>query len=75
MNQQQMNAALLQHDRVRRSTDLPLFYGRKDKDTTTARLMVDRIEMAAEIANWDDARNHARDDRHHWLEPRDSGCV
>ena len=56
MNQQAMNAALLQHDRVRRSTDLPLFYGRKDKDTTTARLMVDRIEMAAEIAGWDNAR-------------------
>ena len=56
MNQAQVQAALLQHDRVRRSTDLPLFYGRKDKDTTTARLLVDRIEMAAEIANWDDAR-------------------
>jgi len=55
-NQQQVQAALLAHDRVRRSTDLPLFYGRKDKDTITARLLVDRIATAAGIANWDGPR-------------------
>ena len=53
---QDVGAALLAHDRVRRSTDLPLFYGRKDKDTITARLLIDRIVTAAGIANWDDAR-------------------
>ena len=45
------------HDRVRRSTDLPLFFGRANKDTISARLLVDRIETAAQIAGWnDDAR-------------------
>ena len=52
-----MQAALGAHDRVRRSTDLPLFFGRADKDTISARLLVDRIETAAQIAGWnDDAR-------------------
>ena len=55
-NQAQVQAALLAHERVRRSTDLPLFYGRKEKDTITARLLIDRILKAAEIANWDEAR-------------------
>ena len=33
-----------------------LFYGRKDKDTISAHLFIDRIETAAQVANWDDAR-------------------
>jgi hypothetical protein len=28
-----LQEALNAHDRVRKSTDLPLFFGRKDKDT------------------------------------------
>ena len=52
-----MQAVLNAHDRVRRSTDLPLFFGRADKDSISARLLVDRIETTAQIAGWnDDAR-------------------
>lgn len=51
-----MQAALLAHDRLRRSTDLPLFYGRKDKDSISAKLLIERIDRAAEIANWDGNR-------------------
>ena len=48
------------HDRRRRSTDLPLYYGRKDKDTITPHLLIERVERAAQIANWDtDARKCA----------------
>ena len=54
--QQAMAAALQDHDRLRRSTKMPLFYGRKDKDTISARLFIDCIETAAQVANWDDAR-------------------
>ena len=54
--QQAMAAALQGHDRLRRSTEMPLFYGRKDKDTISARLFIDCIETAAQVANWDDAR-------------------
>jgi len=51
--------ALAQHERIKRSTDLPLFYGRPDKDTISARLLVDRITKAAVIGAWDDARKCA----------------
>jgi len=53
VNQQQVQDILARHDRIRKSTDLPLFYGRKDKDTCTARLLMDRFETASRIANWD----------------------
>ena len=53
--QQAMAAALQRHDRLCRSTEMPLFFGRKDKDTITARLFIDRIKTAARIANWDNA--------------------
>ena len=52
----QVEAALQHHDRIRRSTDLPLFYGRKEKDTVTPRFLVKRIEAAAPIAQWNPAR-------------------
>ena len=52
-----MQAALNAHNHIRRSTNLPLFFGRVDKDSIFARLLVDRIETAAQIAGWnDDAR-------------------
>jgi hypothetical protein len=41
---------------TKRSTELPLFYGRKEKDTCTALYLIERLENAAEIAVWDDAR-------------------
>ena len=45
-------AALTNHDRVRRSTDIPLFYGKKEKDTVTPQQLIERIEKAARIAGW-----------------------
>ena len=54
--QQAIAAALQGHDRLCHSTEMPLFFGRKDKDTITAWLFIDRIETAARVANWDDAR-------------------
>ena len=55
-NQAQVQAALVAHDRIRRSTDLPLFYGRRDKDTITAKLLIDRIATAAAMVPWDGPR-------------------
>ena len=46
-------AALTQHDRVRRSTDIPVFYGDERRDTVTPHQLIKRIEGAAVIAHWD----------------------
>jgi hypothetical protein len=51
-----MAAALNDHDRMRRSPDIPLFYACRDKDTVLPRILIDRIEDAAAIATWDEAR-------------------
>ena len=48
--------ALNDHDRMRCSTDIPLFYARRKKDTVLPRILIDRIEDAAAIATWDEAR-------------------
>lgn len=48
--------ALTQHDRTRRSTDIPLFYGMKNRDTISPQQLIDRLNRAAEIAGWDEAR-------------------
>jgi Retrotransposon gag protein/Eukaryotic translation initiation factor 3 subunit G len=53
---QQMQQALLAHDRVRRSTELPLFLGFDKDNTITAHALMERIEHAANIANWDNPR-------------------
>ncbi len=47
-----LQQALNAHDRVRKSTDLPLFFGRKDKDNVPAHLLLDRINRAATVAKW-----------------------
>ena len=52
MNQQQLDAAVERSNRISRSTDLPLFYGAKDKDTVEASFLIDRVETAAGVANW-----------------------
>jgi len=39
--------ALNDHDRMRRSTDIPLFYARRKKDTVLPRILIDRTEAAA----------------------------
>jgi len=43
---------LTNHDHVRRSTDIPLFYGKKGQDTVTLQQLVERIDKAATIAGW-----------------------
>jgi hypothetical protein len=48
--------ALNDHDRMRCSMDIPLFYARREKDTILPRILIDRIEDAAAIATWDEAR-------------------
>ena len=48
----QLAEALTNHDRVRRSTDIPLFYGKKGKDTVTPQQLIERLEKAAGIAGW-----------------------
>ena len=48
-----LDTALHNHDRVKRSTDIPLFYGNKQKDNVSAQQLVDRIDRAAIIAKWD----------------------
>jgi len=48
--------ALANHDRVKRSTDLPLFYGIKGKDVITAHQLIDRIDRAGQVGGWDDDR-------------------
>ena len=50
----QIAVALTQHDKVRRSTDIPLFYGRKDKDTISPQQLIERICRAARVAHWAD---------------------
>ena len=59
-NQAQMQAVLTQHDRVRRSTDIPMFYGDERRDTVSPHQLIKRIEGAAEIAHWDEANDDQR---------------
>ena len=49
---QQIQEALLAHERVRKSTDLPLFYGDKAKDTIDPHDFLGRFETASVIAGW-----------------------
>jgi hypothetical protein len=46
--------ALIAHDRVRRTTDIPLFYERKGKDTIEPQQYIKRLERAATVAQWPD---------------------
>ncbi len=48
------------HNCVKMLTEIPLFYGRKDKDSITARLIVDRVKKATQIATWADDRKVAK---------------
>jgi hypothetical protein len=51
-----MAAALNDHDRMKWSTDIPLFFACREKDTVLLKILIDRIEDTAEIATWDAAR-------------------
>lgn len=55
-DQEDIAQALDAHEVRKRSTDLPLFYGRTDKDVISARLLASRVDKAAEIGNWNVAR-------------------
>ena len=48
----QLAQALNDHDRAKRSTDIPLYYGQPGRDTIAARLLIVRINDAGAIANW-----------------------
>jgi hypothetical protein len=52
----QLAQALNDHDRAKRSTDIPLFYGQPGRDTIAAQLLIVRIKDAGAIATWDNAR-------------------
>jgi Retrotransposon gag protein len=52
----QLAQALNDHDRAKRSTDIPLYYGQPGRDTIAARLLIVRINDAGAITGWDNAR-------------------
>jgi hypothetical protein len=47
-----LEGALANNERIRKSTELPLFYAQKEKDVCTAELFMERFEVAAQIARW-----------------------
>jgi hypothetical protein len=51
----QVAEQLRQHDRLRRSTDIPTFYGIPSRDTITATQLVKRVERASRVAGWNAA--------------------
>lgn len=51
-----MQGTLANHDQVKKSTDLPKFTGQSGADSINPQILVDRIDAAAVIANWDEAR-------------------
>ena len=46
----QLAQALNDHDRAKRSTDIPLYYGQPGQDTIAARLLIVRVNDAGAIA-------------------------
>jgi hypothetical protein len=52
----QLAQALNNHDRAKRSTDIPLYYGQPGRDTIATRLLIVRVNDAGEIAGWNAAR-------------------
>jgi hypothetical protein len=53
---QNLAQVLNDHDRTKRLTDIPLYYGQQGRDTIATRLLIVRINDAGAIANWDNAR-------------------
>ena len=43
-------------EHLRQITQIPLFYGRPDKDSLTAGMLIERVEAAAEAAGWNNQR-------------------
>ena len=50
--QQIVGQQLGQHDRTKRSTEMPLYYGIREKESCSALYLIDRLENAARIAQW-----------------------
>ena len=48
-----LGAALQDHSRIKRSTDLPWYFGIPSKESISAANLIERLEMAAGVANWD----------------------
>jgi hypothetical protein len=48
-------ATLNDHERMRKSTDIPVFYAQCKKDTVLPQILIDRFEDAAAIATWVEA--------------------
>ena len=58
-NQAQLDV-LAEHERIKRSSALPVFVGIPGKDILSARDYIDRLESSAQIAGWaTDARKIA----------------
>jgi len=51
-----LEVALRRHEQLRRSTDLPPFYGIRAKDVINPTEFIYRIDNAARAGNWDEAR-------------------
>ena len=43
-------------EHLRQITQIPLFYGRPDKDSLTAGMLIKRVDAAAEAAGWNNQR-------------------
>jgi len=43
------------HDHIKGSTDIPMFYGCPDKDTIATHLLIETTNDASTIAAWDEA--------------------
>ncbi len=54
---QNLAQVLNDHDRTKRSTDIPLFYGQPNRDTIAACLLITLINDTATIAQWEKAQN------------------
>jgi hypothetical protein len=48
---QNLQQVLNDHDRTKRSTDIPLYYGQQGRDTIAARLLIVRVTDASAIAD------------------------
>jgi hypothetical protein len=53
---QNLQQVLNDHDRAKRLTDIPLFYGQPARDTIAACLLIIHVNNAGEIASWNDNR-------------------
>ena len=51
-----LGAALQAHDEAKKSTHIPSFFGDGKNDKITANTLIDRINRAAQVARWDEAR-------------------